>query len=360
MGLKNLFGSKEELIAVDIGLSTIKVLEFDASSATPQLLNIAAAPLPADVFNNNFIAKTEVVSEKLSVLLEANGIGDQRAVISMPGPSVFTKRISMPKMPRAELSASIQLEAQSFIPHNVNAVKIDYHILGEKGRNHLDLLVVAVKNEIVDSFIECIALAGLEVAVVDVDYFALQNCFELGYPELVSTTTALLDVGARYSSINICKNGQSLFTGDLSIGGKLFTDALVQELGVSAEDAEKIKRGQPLADVDTAGVLEVFDKKVEFAASELNRQLSLFWNASGAEEGIERIMITGGGALVPGLVEEIAEKTGIECELLDPFKGVRVSSAIDRAYLEELKPTMAVSVGMGIRQPGDKIVPDHL
>lgn len=360
MGLKKLFGSKEDLIAVDIGLSSVKLLELDTSGHVPELVNVACAALPADAFANNVVSKAEVVSEKISTLLEANGIGDQRAVISMPGPSVFTKRITMPRMSRNELAASVQLEAGSFIPHNMSGVKIDYHVIGEKGRNHLDLLVVAVKSEIVESFIECVALAGLEVAIVDVDYFALQNCFEINYPELTGSTVALIDVGARYASINVCKGGQSLFTGDLSIGGKIFTEALMQELGVSLEEADRLKRGETAAGADVEVVHEILDRKVEYVASELNRQLSLFWNASGAEEGIDKIMVTGGGALVPGLMEEIAEKTGIDCEVLNPFKGIEVGADIDQAYLEEVRPTMAVSIGMGIRHPGDKIMPDHM
>ncbi len=359
MGLKDLFSSKEDLVAIDIGLSGVKLLELDVNTTEPEVLNIAAAPLPADVFSNNAVAKTEVVAEKISMLLEANGIGDERAVIAMPGPSVFTKRISMPKMSRAELNANVQLEAGSFLPHNVGAVKIDYHILGEKGKNNLDLLVAAVKSEIVDSYIECLALAGLDVAVVDVDYFALQNCFELCYPELHRRTITLIDIGARYARINICRDGQSLFTGDLAMGGRIFTEAIMQELGVGFDEAERMKKGETVQGADNGAVHEIIDRKVEYVASELNRQLSLFWNASGADDGIDRIMLTGGGALTSGLLEELSEKTGIACEVLDPFKGLECGEEIDKAYLQEIKAFMAVAVGMGIRQAGDRIMPEH-
>lgn len=358
MGLKDLFTKGEALISIDIGLSGVKLIELDASSDVPQLVNIAAQPFAADVFNNNVISKTEVVSEAISGMLEANAIGDQRAVVAMPGPSVFTKRVSMPKMSPAELTTNVQFEAGNFIPHNVDAVKIDYHVIGEKGKNNLDVLVVAVKSEIVASFVECLSLAGLEAAVVDVDYFALQNCFEISYPELIDKTVTLIDIGARYSSINICKAGQSLFTGDLAIGGRLFTDVIAQETGVSPEEAEKIKKDKHASGVDQEVVHDVIDRKIEYVASEFNRQLSLFWNASGAEEGIDKIMLTGGGSLIPGLLEELSEKTGIECGLIDPFKGIECGEDFDSSYLEELKPSMAVCIGMGIRHPGDKEIPD--
>lgn len=346
----------EPLVTIDIGSSSIKLLELDLSGEKPKLVNLAVSPLDEEVFSNNMVTKSDIVSERIMALLEANNIGEQRVTIAMPGPSVFTKKIKMAKVPPAELAANVQFEAGSFIPHNIDAVKIDYHVVGESGKNQLDVLVVAVKNEIVNSFIECLSLSGLEAAVVDVDYFALQNCFELNYPEYVAETVALIDIGARYSSINICKDGESLFTGDIAVGGKLFTDAIADGLGVSQAEAEKLKRGNGGDASKKAEVADIVDRKVEYVASEFNRQLSLFWNASGAEDGIDRIMVTGGGALVPGLLQELSEKTGIECGIIDPVRGLEFGGDFDGDYVKDVSSVISVCVGMGMRQPGDKKV----
>ena len=353
---RNLFKKKEYLLSIDIGSTGIKLIELDCSGEKPKLLNIGISPLTEDIFSNNVIVKAEKVAEQLSALLESNKVGDKRVVTAMPGPSVFTKKIKMQRMDPSELASNVHLEAGNFIPHNVDAVKLDYHILGESGKNQLDILVAAVKDEIIDSFVNTLALAGLQTAVVDVDHFALQNMFEMGYPEEREKTVALINMGARYSSINILRNGESLFTGDIPVGGKLFTDSLVQELGIKADAAEKIKHGQTVSDVDPVHAKEIVDKNVEYVASEFNRQLSFFWNASGAEEGIDKIMLCGGGSLVAGVLEELAEKTGIECVRADPLKGIEVGEGFDEAYLAEISPLMGVSVGMAIRQPGDRMV----
>ncbi|MBX7143747.1 MAG: pilus assembly protein PilM [Oligoflexia bacterium] len=367
MGFKDFFKKQESLIAIDIGASSIKLLELDISGARPKLLNIGSASLSGDIFSNNVITKTDKVSEQITALLEANSVADKRVITAVPGPAVFTKKIKMPKVDLVELAGNIQLEAGNFIPHNLEAVRLDYHIIGESGKSQLDVLVAAVKDEILDSFMECFSLAGLEVAVVDVDFFAMQNMFELGYPDLVSKTVALVNMGTRYSSINICKGGDSLFTGDVAVGGKLFTDGIVEVMGVSADEAEALKRkgttsgsGSKAADDAMAGAIQdVIDRNIEYAAGELNRQLSFFWNASGADEAIDSILLSGGGSLVPGLVSELSEKTGIRCEALNPLKGVEIGDGFDSAYIQELSPFMSVAVGMGIRSPGDKIIPEY-
>ena len=355
--LKDLLKKHESLVALDLGATALKLVELDITGEKPRLCNIALMKIGADVFSGNVLSKAEKVSEIISTLLEESQIADKRVITAMPAPSVFTKRIKMQKMDYDELDNNIQFEAGNFIPHSLDAVKLDYHIIGDAGKNQLDILIVAVKNEIIDSFLDCFSLAGLEAAVVDVDYFALQNVFEFNYPEYISKTTALINIGARYSSINICQGGQSLFTGDISVGGKLITDAISEELQVSVEEAEKYKVSQDSRGDHKVEVEDIIDRSIEQVASEFNRQLSFFWSASGSDDGIDHIMLSGGGAKLPGLVDELSEKTGLKCESMDPFRHVMCDTSFDKVYLKDLAPLMSVGLGLAMRQPGDKIFP---
>ena len=355
-----LFKKQESLISVDIGSTAVRLIELDVRGSKPALVNIGKTALTPDIFSGNIISRQEVVAEKLAGLLEANDISDKRAVVCVPGPSVFTKRIKMPRMDLDELRDNIFMEAGNFIPHNIEAIKLDYHIIGESGKNQLDVLVVAVKNEIIESFVNCLSLAGLETAVVDVDSLALQNIFEMSYPERMESTVALINLGARYSSINICRRGEPLFTGDIPVGGRLFTDAIVSELGVSPEKAEEMKKNPAQNGAESELLQDILDRNVDYVAAEVNRQISFFWNASGSEEGIDSIMLTGGASVVPGLVEILAEKTGLKCSLMDPFRGIDCGDGIDKNYLAEIGPGVAVALGMGAREPGDRLIPQGL
>lgn len=361
MNFATFFTKTESLVAVDIGSTSIKLLEFDVTGEKPLLLTIGAIPLQGEVFNNHAISKNEMVAQQLTSLCDGKGIQEKRLVSVVPAPSAFTKKIQVPMMSMAELRNSISFEASNYIPHNIDAVRMDFHVIGEASKSQLDVLVVAVKNEIVDSLLDTIALAGMETAVIDVEYFALQNAFELNYPEFLDKTVAVISVGARYTAMNVCRGGKSLLTGDVSVGGKQFTDSLVDTLGISADEAELVKSGHPPASIPESvrqAASELLQKSVEVAATDINRQLSFLWNAVGADEGIDMIFVTGGGAQVPGFLEALSGKTGVEAHVLDPFVGIDVAGSVSAADLKRLAPVMGVGVGLGIRQVGDKINPE--
>ncbi|MCB0318137.1 MAG: type IV pilus assembly protein PilM [Bdellovibrionales bacterium] len=352
--LDKILGKKETLVSVDIGNSCVKLLEFDLSAEHPKLINVKSAQLQREVFENYLVTDVEHAADVIAALVEESGLSGRRIVTSMPGPSVFTKKVKMAKAPISELAQNIQFEAASFIPHSIDAVKLDFHVLGQDEKGQLDVLVVAVKNEIIDSFLDTLSMAGLETAIVDVDYFAFQNMFELSYPEYVMETVALIDVGHRYSSVNICSEGKSLFTGDISVGTKDFIEPLKNELEISMAEAQDILVGK-VENYPRAGeALEIIDRALEQVVGELNRQLSFFWNASGAEEGIDRIMVGGGGSAIPRLIEELSEKTGVEAERINSFRSIDVGDVLTAESISDLAPIMGVAVGLGIRQPGDK------
>lgn len=360
MDLKRLFKKEQKLIGLDIGMSSVKFVELDTSGARPVLVALGRGSLPEDCFAGNSIQNIEPVSERIQTLLEANGIQERGIVTAVPGPSVFTKKLKIGKMDPGELRENIQFEAANFIPHSISDVKLDFHILREIDKKNIEVLVVAVKNEILESYLNTLAYAGLETAVVDVDYYALQNAFELAYPDHIPKTVALLNIGGRYSSINICRDGQSLFAGDIAVGGKVFRDALKQACGCTGEQADAWTLGRDIPSDKEGAVREAMERAIDSLAADCNRQLSFFWNASGAEEGIEIIYISGGASATPGLREKIAEKTGMECEVFDPFRNIELGGEIDAAYAKELGPSMAVSVGLALRQPADKIIPEYV
>ena len=358
MGLGNLFNKEQSLVAIDIGSTAIKLIELDLSREQPELLNIASIPVRESIFSGNTIVHPEVVAEKISALVESNGVKTRRAITCVPGPAVFTKKIKMPAADLDELRANIQFEAGNFIPHSIDAVHLDFHVSPNSRGSQYDVLVVAVKNEIVDALLESLTLASLETVILDVDLFALQNMLEFSRPDLLNKTVAIINIGARYSGLNICKNGDTIFTGDIPVGGKIFSDALRENLKISADEVEKLKANLDKDGSANKAARELIDVQVEQAAIELNRQLTFLWNASGADEPIERIILTGGGSLTYGLDRELSEKTGLQCERIDPLAGVKVGGAFDPGFLKESAPAMGVCLGLALRQLGDRIEPE--
>lgn len=351
-----LFASQEALVAIDIGGHSIKLVELDTSDEKPVLVTLGCAPTSPDVFSQYAISRTDKLGEIIRTLYQGCNLAAKRIVTAAPGPSVFTKQIKMAKMKLDELRTNVQFEASNFIPHSLDAVRLDFHVIGPTGKNQLDILVAAAKNEIVDGLLGAFGAADLEVAVVDVDAYALQNAFETNYPEELQSTVAVLNVGMRYTTVNICKGGQSLFSGDIGVGGKQFSDGLVEALGVSAEEAEMFKRGHAREHPRAGEAEQLLGAAVGQAANEINRQLSFFWSAAGAEDGIEKILVSGGGAQLSGLLEEIGEKTGISTAPFDPLREITVAPEVDSALLAEVRSSLAIAIGLGVRQAGDRIL----
>ncbi len=187
------------------------------------------------------------VVDAIRRLVTSTGAQAKEVITAVPGPTVIVKKVILQTQPGANVDAAVLAEASHLIPDSLDNVNLDYQVIDwiEAG-NKMEVLVVAVKKDIINSYTETIRGAGLDPVVVDVDYFALENMFELNYdPPAEGRPVALVNIGARYSSINILKDGRSTFTGDVPVGGAEFTDALVRQLGVSPEEAEQLKLGKP-------------------------------------------------------------------------------------------------------------------
>lgn len=359
MSLKNkllkLLGSKpaEQMVGIDIGTSKIKTMVVVETPEGYKLQSIGIAPTPANCIQNNAITNPEKVGQAIRAMLDASEINCELATVAIPGPAVFTKKVVLNYSSASEVQENIMFEAGNYIPHSVANVHLDYQILGPSG-NGVEVLLVAVKNEIIDSYSKAIAHAGLTPAIGDVDYFALENMFELSYPERAKSCIALMDIGARYTSVCIMQDGRSIFNGDVSVGGRLYTDSLCETLGLEPAAAEDAKMGKLPDGYDEALVSETISKTTEHIASELHRQLGFFWNAASTSRPIEAIFVCGGACAGSGLLDTLSQLTGLECEQMDPFRKLDCSGNFDPSYLSEIRSSMGIITGLAVRKFSDK------
>jgi type IV pilus assembly protein PilM len=351
--LRDLFRREGRFVALDIGSSSVKLLEVDGG---PGMLHVRAfgnQSLPPSAIQNNFVQEPDAVAGAIRTLVKASGTDAKRAITAVPGPAVIIKKLHLPIQPPSELENTIQFEAGNFIPESLVNVNLDYMITDvlEKEKQ-FEVLLVAVKKDIINSYASTLVMAGLEPAVVDVDYFALENMFDLSGPPAEGQVVALINVGARYSCMNILRGGRSTFTGDVAVGGKEFNEALMRNLGVSYAEAEAIKLGGH-AEHSLEQVEPILQPVKEFLSEEIHRALSFFWTAA-TDESIGAIYLSGGAARVPGLAALLTERLEVPVHLADPFANVTCARGVDRAALERDATSYAVAVGLGVRRPGDK------
>ena len=350
----NPFRREEGYVAIDIGSSSIKMVEVAVEKSGYRLINVGILPLPATAIQNNMVADRDVVVKAIQSLMQNNGVKATQVVSAVPGRVAIIKKIQLPAQREEELEANVEFQASQVIPDTLENVNLDYQVLDylEIG-NKMDVLLVAVKKEIINSYTQAIREAGLTPAIVDVDYFAMENMYEVNYGLEPDGVVGLIHIGARYTSINVLKHGVSTFTGDLPVGGEAFTEALVHALQLSYDQAETLKvTGQPEGK-KSAEVETLLKPTADYLAAEINRTLSLY-RAMADEEAIHRIYLSGGSAKVPGLCRILGERLGVKVELSEPFRGFNVVRNIDRDYLDNSALALAVGAGLSIRRPGDK------
>jgi type IV pilus assembly protein PilM len=352
--LKNPFRRQSGYLVLDIGSSSVKLAEVQHGAAGPRLTALGIAALPPTVVQSNVIQDEGPVVEAIRRLVAETRTQAEQVITAVPGPAVIVKKVILPGHTGSAVEAAVLAEAGHLIPDSLDNVNLDYQVIDwiEDG-NKMEVLVVAVKKEIINSYTEAIRAAELEPVLVDVDYFALENMFELNYDPPEGHPVALVNVGARYSSINILKQGRSTFTGDVPVGGAEYSDALVRQLGVSPADADAIKTGRHAGKVDPATVEPVLGSVTEFIVEEIQRSLSFFWTAA-TDEPLGGVILSGGPARMPGLSTQLTQRLGCAVEVANPFRRLQVERGVHRELVEASGPALAVTVGLATRRPGDK------
>ncbi len=354
LGELNPFRSEENYISVDIGSSTIKVIEARTGTHGLEVLNFGTAPTPSSAIHSNMVTEPDLVADALRELLEHKGIRARKAVTAVPGPAVMIKRVSLPNQSPQETEQAVMREARNFIPEELDNVNLDYQVTStEMEAEELEVLMAAAKKDIVNSYADTLRLAGLTPVVIDVDYFALDNMYELNYDPLDNQVAALVNIGSRYSSINILKEGRSTFTGDVPVGGRDITEALVRDLGIPADEAERIKLGVAAGDLDEEQVSMALLPAVDALIEEVHYALSFFWTAA-TDERIDVLYLSGGGAQTPELANRLAERAEAPVEVSDPFGRILIDDEVDVAVLRRRASEFAIAMGLAVRRPVDK------
>ncbi|MBI2683061.1 MAG: type IV pilus assembly protein PilM [Acidobacteriales bacterium] len=346
-----LFGGSKSIVGLDIGSSSIKAVELKKSKGEIQVATLGVEPLATDIVVDSMIVDSGSVSGAITKLFNEHKIKSKLVATSVSGHSVIVKKITLPTMSDGELSERINTEAAQHIPFDIADVHIDYQILTEDANEpQMDVLLVAVKKDKILNYTNVLNLSGKTPAVVDIDAFALQNCYEYNYEPSPGTTVALLNLGASVMNINIVKGTTPLFTRDVSVGGNQYTDSLQKELDLSFDDAEALKLGQKVGTVSEDAKLPILQQVTEIIVLEIQKTFD-FFRATAAGEHIERIYMAGGSSKVPGLIEALRQEFSMPVEVLNPFQ--RVSSAAiggdEALYIEQNPGQLAVAVGLALR-----------
>lgn len=349
-----LFKKKKEVVGIDIGSSSVKLVQLKEQKGTYQLLNVGIVPLPPEAIVDNTLMDSASIVSAIKNLVASLGVKVKDVACSISGNSVIIRKIILSTMSSEELENQITWEAEQYIPFDINDVNMDFQILSPDvvDPTKMNVLLVASKKDIINDYVAVFNEAGLHLSVVDVDSFTIQNVFETNHDVGPDDVSALINIGAGFMNINIVKSGITLFTRDVQMGGNLYTEEIQKQMGLSSTEAESMKL--LAGETGNSTLLEVIAKVNETITQEIRRSLD-FYNSTANEDRITRIFMSGGCSKVYNLLDAVNEKLGFPVEMIRPFAKLKYNEKdFDPEYLEEIGPLMAVTVGLAIRRVGDK------
>ncbi len=342
-------GKPKTLTGLDIGSSSVKVVQLKHTKEGYEVVCAGMEVLPREAVKDGTIADAPAVAETINTVFEAQHMTLRDVAGSLSGHSVIVKRLTMPLMSEEELYDRIPAEAAQQIPFEVADVSLSYQLLG-KTENDLDVLLVAARKDKIQNYTGAITLAGMEGRVMDVDAFALENCFEANYEPKASDLIALVNLGASVMNINITRGGAPLFTRDVAMGGKQFTEALQGELELSFEEAERLKTGSSYPGISDEQRDAVLRPVSEGLVLEIKKTFDFFRATTSGEE-ITCLYVAGGTAKLAGLLQMIRGELGLPVEELNPFRKVAIPAGqINETQLRDNAAQFAVAVGLGMRE----------
>jgi type IV pilus assembly protein PilM len=344
-----LFGRSKTTVGLDIGSGYVKLVAMDHSGPEPEIVQTSISPLVADAIVEGEVMDPGLVAEAIRGAIQGAGLKAKRVAVAVGGHDVITKTIKMDRMSATDARQVIRWEAEQHVPFDMESVELDFQILDPEGDgSQMSVLLVAAKRELIHNRLSMLADAGLSASAVDVESFALYNAFERNYMDGTGGLTALVHVGNETTNVNLLQDGAPVLVRDLPFGARRVREALQRERGLSAEEADAVMRGKGDETVDVSAFIQ---ERSEELALGVERAAALF-TAEALDGGVDRVFVSGGGARIPGIVDALANRMGVRCEVVNPFARVAVQPDVMQVLdLDDVAPMLMLAVGLALRQP---------
>ncbi|MGB8657284.1 MAG: type IV pilus assembly protein PilM [Candidatus Zixiibacteriota bacterium] len=336
---------------LDIGASSIKLVKLEERAGTYALTSLGMRELPLEVIVDEEIKDKDTIIFNLQSLVEQCDPRLRDVAISISGHGVITDKITMEKKSGSEAEQAILFEAEQRSPFDVEDVTMDYHVVDTNEETQkMDVLLVAARNEFLNSYVELITDAGLRPVVVDTDAFAIFNAYDLNYEIDPQKVTALMDIGFDTTSITFIKDGLFHSTRDLASGGRLIYNTVMKEFRINQELAMKTIKGEMGSSIDQDMLKATVVTATEELISGIEVAFSYFKSTAKVPQ-VDWIVLSGGGALIPFLPEFIQAKLNVPIEIANPLRNVEYDPDIFKNMQpDRIAPLLAVSVGLASRK----------
>src|SRR5438093_4692878 len=347
--------NSKSFLCFDFGAGSLKVAEFEINEAGTLLLRRFGIK-SLGLEGSQETARENVLRKAIQDLLASNSFGSRRANVCAPGFHVFSKFVKLPPVDTSKVTQIIQYEAQQNVPFPLEEVVWDYQILGAAPTGELEVLLVAVKSDVVESLFRIAEKAGLRLQLVDVSPAALCNAFRYNYGDLEGCTM-LLDIGAKTSNLLFFEKG-SVYSRGINIGANSITQDFAKESKLPYDEAERVKILEGF--VSLGGAYEEPENPHQAAISKIARQVLTrlhiqvnqtiqFYRGQQGGSPPERLFLSGGATSMPYTAQFFSEKLNLHVEYFNPLRNLHIDPGLSREELAKVAYSLGEVVGLGLR-----------
>jgi len=342
-------------LAVDFGAGSLKLAEFEVNEAGGLVLKHYAIK-PLGLEGSQETKREALILKTLQEVIAEKGIKAKDINVCEPGFHVFSKFVKLPPVEASKVTQIIQYEAQQNVPFPLAEVVWDYQIIGTTASGELEVLLVAIKSDIVEGLFRTTAAAGLRLQICDVSPAALCNAFRYNYSDL-EDCTMLLDIGAKTSNLLFFEKGK-VFSRSINLGANSITQDFANEAKLKFDQADKIKIDEGF--VSLGGAYEEPENQHQAAISKIARQFMTrlhiqvnqtmqFYRGQQGGSAPQRLFLSGGASIMPYTAQFFAEKLNVPVEYLNPFRSVQIDPGVNLEELARVAHSLGEVVGLGLR-----------
>ncbi len=347
--------NSKSFLAIDFGAGTLKVAEFEQNDAGGlRLRQFGVKPLGIEGSQES--SREAALVKALGEILAEKSFSAKQINVCAPGFHVFSKFVKLPPVDTSKITQIIRYEAQQNVPFPLDEVVWDYQILGTSPTNELEVLLVAVKSEIVEGLVRVAEGSGLHLKLVDVSPAALCNAFRYNYGDLEGCSM-LLDIGAKTSNLLFFEKGK-VYSRSINIGANSITQDFANESKMKFPQAEaiKIEKGsvslggayEEPEDPQAASIAKIARQVMTRLHIQVNQTIQFFRGQQGGSLP-ERVFLAGGASIMTYAGQFFAEKLNLPVDYFNPFRNVEIAPTVELEELSKYAHAFGEVVGLGLR-----------
>ncbi|MFC1663725.1 type IV pilus assembly protein PilM [Patescibacteria group bacterium] len=338
-------------LGIDIGTTSLKIVELSKYGKRIKLENygeVSATTLYKKPFRtfekSTLLLSSKDIARAILAILEKAEIKTKETCFSIPDFSSFFTWFNLPVMSKEELPQAVEYEARQHIPMPLGEVTLDWQVIEDKifdrKKDKLKILLVAVPNEVVNQYREIATISHLELQALEAEVFSLLRASAKNEKKV----TALIDFGAQSTTVNIIDQGVLKISHSFDMSGNDLTENISRSMSVDFEEAEKLKKKQGL--LPEKNLREVLLPLIDSVLVEVKKISENFYQTDG--KNVEKVILAGGSALLPGLKEYFTEQLNKEVVIADPFSDIFCPPILEKT-LKKIGPSFTVAVGAALR-----------